>query len=245
MRTSETARIAPLVLSVGLLAGCIGGGGTGGAPAQAVVTSDAVVVTGPHGFCVDETATRTEGDTAFVLLGNCAAISNAPRADQPAVPVVLTAAISDASDAGSIRESIADLDSYFRSEAGRALLSRTQEASTVSVLDSRTEGETFLLHASDVSAGALEGVQTDYWRAYFDLGSRIATLSVYALQERGVTQDQTLAVLREFAATMRAANLGGGGGTADAQTAAAPGTTVAAAPQGPLFNVGFFRRIFD
>jgi hypothetical protein len=44
------------------------------------------------------------------------------------VPVVLTAAISEASDGGSISESLGDLDAYFRSEDGRALLSRTQDA---------------------------------------------------------------------------------------------------------------------
>jgi hypothetical protein len=42
-----------------------------------------LVITGPRGFCVDESATRAENDTAFVLLGNCAAISESRRAASP------------------------------------------------------------------------------------------------------------------------------------------------------------------
>jgi hypothetical protein len=234
-------RCAPL-LTVLFLSGCVGGlggGGTGGAPAEAVVTSDLVVITGPRGFCVDETATRAEGDTAFVLLGNCAAISGSRRADQPEVPVVLTAAISEASDAGSISESLGELDAYFRSEPGRALLSRTQDAGSVTVLETVTQGDMFLLHASDTSAGAMEGVSDDYWRAYLDIGSRIATLSVLALEDRGVTRDQSLSALMAFSGAVQAAN-------------AAPGTVAVAAtpeaaapPRGGLFNIGLFRRILD
>jgi hypothetical protein len=110
--------------------------------------------------------------------------------------VVLTAAVSDASDAGSIAESIGDLDGYFRSDEGRALLSRTQDAETVTVLETDAVGDMFLLHASDTSAGAVEGVVPDYWRAYFDLGPRIATLSVLAMEGEGVTREDSLGALR-------------------------------------------------
>ncbi|MCU4652370.1 hypothetical protein N8I71_05980 [Roseibacterium sp. SDUM158016] len=241
-RISDGLRIGAALALLSLLPGCIGGGGgTGGAPAEAVVTSDLVVIAGPPGFCVDESATRADGDTAFVLLGNCAAISNSRRAAQPAVPVVLTAAISDASDEGSISESLSDLDAYFRSEEGLALLSRTQDAGTVTVLETATEGDVFLLHASDTSGGAVEGVGDDYWRAYFDIDRRIATLSVLALEDRGVSREDSLSALRQFARTVMAANAATPEAVAGmpAQTAEAP------PPQGGLFNVGLFRRIFD
>lgn len=246
MQISRTAAAGVAFCAIGLLPGCVaglGGSDTGGAPAEAVVTSDAVVVRGPAGFCVDETATRAEGDTAFVLLGNCAAISASRRAAQPEVPVVLTAAISEASDAGSISESLADLDVYFRSEEGRQLLSRTQDAASVTVLETQVEGDMFLVHASDTSSGAMEGVDTDYWRAYFDLGPRIATLSVFDLQEAAVSREDSLRMLRAFSQTMRVTNAGGAPGTAVADTPAAAGET--AGPRGGLFNVGLFRRIFD
>ena len=236
------------ILALALLPGCVAGLGadpTGGAPAQAVVTSDMIVVTGPPGFCVDETATRAENDTAFVLLGNCAAISESRRAAQPDVPVILTAAISEASDGGSIAESLDDLDAYFRSEAGRALLSRTQDAGTVAVLDSFVEADRFMIHASDTSTGAMEGVAQDYWRAYFDLGSRIATLSVLALDGETVAREDSLNTLRAFSQSIRLANSGGAAAPGQAVAAAPPPSTDAGRPRGGLFNVGLFRRVFD
>lgn len=224
-----------------LLTGCVpslGGDGTGGAPAEAVVTSDLVVVTGPPGFCIDDGATRAEGDTAFVLLGNCAAISGSRRAAQPDVPVVLTAAISDASDEGSIAESVSDLDTYFRSEDGMRLLSRTQDPESVTILETAVRGDMFLLHATDTSAGAVEGVGDDYWRAYMDLGPRIATLSVLALEEAGVTREQSLATLMSFTGSVQAAN-----GAASASVAAA--APPPRARSGGLFNTGLFQGILN
>jgi hypothetical protein len=158
--------------------------------------------------------------------------------------VVLTAAISEASDAGSISESLADLDAYFRSDEGRTLLSRTQEPESVTILETTTETDLFLLHARDTSAGAMQGVKEDYWRAYLDLGSRIATLSVLALEDRGVTREQSLASLRSFARTVRQAN------AQDAsEEVAVADTPPSAVPEprqrGGLFNIGLFRRIFD
>ncbi|MFW5881925.1 MAG: hypothetical protein ACOCTP_05345 [Roseicyclus sp.] len=237
MRISDL-RALGLLSALPFLGACVpvvGGGGTGGAPAQAVVTADRVVIAGPPGFCVDEGATRAEADTAFVLLGNCAAISGSRRADQPETPVVLTAAVSDASDAGSIAESLGELDGYFRSDEGRALLSRTQEPGTVTVLETDALADMFILHASDTSAGAVEGVVPDYWRAYFDLGPRIATLSVLAMEGEGVTREDSLAALMDFVASVQAAN----GVPVGEEPAAAP------EPRGGLFNIGRFRQIMD
>jgi hypothetical protein len=200
-----------------------------------------VVMTGPRGVLRRRNATRAENDTAFVLLGNCAAISESRRADQPDVPVVLTAAISEASDGGSISESLGDLDTYFRSEGGRALLSRSQDAESVNVIETLVEADQFLIHASDTSTGAMEGVAQDYWRAYFDMGSRIATLSVFALQGETVSREDSLGALRGFVQSVRLANLADGTPVAGVS----PQTTEARPPRGGLFNVGLFRRVFD
>lgn len=251
MRISKPVRLSAFLTLLVLVPGCVTGlqgDDTGGAPRQAVVTSDAVVVTGPQGFCVDDSATRAENDTAFVLLGNCAAISNSRRAAQPEVPVVLTAAISEASDGGSISESLADLDTFFRSDEGRALLSRSQTPESVEVLETYVEADQFLIHASDSSTGAMEGVADDYWRAYFDLDARIATLSVFALEGETVTREDSLAALQTFAQTMRAANAARSP-VADSATnlddPVSADTQTTPNTGGGLFNVGLFRRVFE
>ena len=236
-----------------MLAACLGLSGCGGllpgggadAPTEVAVTSDAIVVAGPDGYCVDPTATRDTGTTGFVLLGNCAAIANSRRVVQPATPAVLTAAIAEPSTGGRLADSIADLDAFFRSDEGLTLLSRSGDPATVTILETATEGEVFLLHAADTSEGAIDGVQPDYWRAYLDVGPRIATLSVLALEDRALSREESLATLRGFVGAMLAAN-----GTGAPLPAGTPVAPVQAAPQNPpggggrLWNVGLCRRIF-
>jgi hypothetical protein len=212
------------------------------APAQAVVTSDMIVITGPPGFCVDESATRAENDTAFVLLGNCAAISESRRADQPDVPVVLTAAISEASDGGSISESLGDLDSYFRSEGGRALLSRTQDAGAVNVIETLVEADQFLIHASDTSTGAMEGVATT-------TGAPISTSDRASPRFRSSRCRAKPSPARTASARCGASSSPCGWPmrlrTAAPVAGVPPPTNEARPPRGGLFNVGLFRRVFD
>jgi hypothetical protein len=254
--TSKRAMQAILVVACFTLAACGGRlgsfGGSEPAPQQVSVTSDRVVVTGPEGFCVDPTATRDQGDTGFVLLGNCAAISNSRQAGQPAVPAILTAAISAPSEGGSLTDNLSQLDDFFRSPDGLRLLSRSGEAETVTVLDSAVEGDVFFLQARDTSESPIEGVQQSYWRAYMDLGARIATLSMLGLSDREISDADSRETLRSFANAVRAAN---DGSPALATGAPAPGFEAPPTPDpapapatqprtGPGFwNVGLLRRI--
>jgi hypothetical protein len=240
--TSRLVGIAVLLT----LAACGGGGGGIGmsgptAVREATVTSDRVVIAGPEGFCVDPTSTRDRGDTGFVLLGNCAAISNSRRAGQPAVPAVLTAAISAAGNTGQIADNLFELDTFFRSDEGRRLLSRSQDAATVTVLDGAIEGDAFFLHASDSSAGPIDGLQDSYWRAYLDLGDRIATLSVLGMEDRALSEAQSIATLRDFIRIVRQANSGPPTAGAVAPLPVQPAQPPANV--GPLWDVGLFRRI--
>lgn len=204
--------LSPAALVV--LAGCVGGFGGGGsiadAPREVQVTSDLITITGPSGFCVDPTATQNNGDTGFVLMGNCAAISGSSRAAQPDVAAVLTATVSAPSSGGSLTENLAALETFFRSNDGRALLSRSGDADSVQILATRTSNGIFWLHARDTSGGDMAGAATDYWRAYMDIGPRLATLSVLALADADVSDDVAFATLTRFAAAVQEANIGGG-----------------------------------
>ena len=245
-RPRRVARAAACLVAVALLAGCGGGflfGGGDEAPTEVAVTRDLVVITGPEGYCVDPTATRNTEDTGFVLMGNCAAIANSRRVVQPATPAVLTAAVSGPSDGGRLADSMAELDAFFRSEDGLRLISRAGDAASVTVLDTLVEGDVFLLHASDTSESTIDGVQEDYWRAYLDIGNRLATLSVIALEDRALSRDESLETLRGFVLAVQAAN-------ADPEeTGVVPISPEAAPEPAPqqnrrLFNFGLFRRIF-
>ena len=124
----------------------------------------------------------------------------------------------------------------------------------------------FLLHANDTSEDAIGGVQSEYWRAYLDVGPRIATLSVLSLEERNLTREESLSLLLSFVRLVQGANLDVPLAPMTPIDPIAPMTTppqpavqptprpqsVAPAPASPriiqlerpnLWNVGFFRRI--
>jgi hypothetical protein len=247
---SDRWRQAALVAACLVLSGCGSswfeglGGHTARAPTEVVVTTDRIVVSGPEGFCVDPTATQDTADTGFVLLGNCAAIANSRRAAQPAIPAVLTATVSEPSDSGRLADSLSMLDDFFRSDTGLALLSRSGDPASVTILDTAVEGEVFLLHATDRSAGTIDGVQQDYWRAYLDVGPRIATLSVLALADRGLSREESLSTLQSFVQAVQAAN------PIPEATEPAEGVAPVQAEEGnrwpnipALWNIGIFRQI--
>lgn len=242
----QALRFAACFLMLAVLAGCGSGLGGGVAPAEVAVTADRIVVTGPAGYCVDPSSTRDQDDTGFVLLGNCAAIANSRRADEPATPAVLTAAVSEPSDGGQLVDSLGTLDGFFRSDEGLRLISRTGDAATVTVLDTAIEDNVFFLHVTDTSAESIDGAHSDYWRAYLDVGRRIATLSVIGLEEHALSRDESLSTLRDFVGAVLSAN----SGAPDSPiTQTLPVTPEQAAPENvpqrgrPLFNVGLFRRI--
>jgi hypothetical protein len=207
----------------------------GGAEREISVTSDAVRIVGPRGFCVDPTATRNSGDSAFVLMGNCAAIAGTRRAGQPEIRAVLTAAVSAPGDGGEISENLEELEGFFRSAEGRRLLSRSQQPSSVTILDTAVAGDVFYLHARDTSDGPLDGVEDSYWRAYLDIGRRIATLTVLGRSDAGPTDAEALSALQRFAGAVQAANPTPG--------AVVPDAAVEATDAGPGWNFGVFRRI--
>ncbi|MEM9317653.1 MAG: hypothetical protein AAGA70_01445 [Pseudomonadota bacterium] len=196
------------LLPIALLSGCIGLG-LGGERNAVTVTQDAISVTGPRGFCIDNEALRDDGQSAFVLMGNCASIAGSRFVGQPRDPAVLTAAISAPGEAGGVTASLSELPEYFASPDGRTVLSRTGNPETVEVLQNFIAGEVLYLRARDTSPGVVPGVEDTYWRAYFDIGPRIATLSVLALQTGGTDEAAQLATLEAFVSATRAANPGG------------------------------------
>lgn len=210
------------------------------------VTSDNIVVTGPDGFCVDPTSTSDRGSTAFVLLGNCAVISNQRSAGQPDVQAVLTASVSDADPDQSLRESIPELDRFFQSADGRQLLSRDGDADSVEILDSFHQGDVYFIHARDSSAGDIQDVSDEYWRSYLDVGPRIATLTVLGTDGGALSSETGLSTLRSFTNAVLGANENAGNAalpTAPVAVPTVPTTTPAPASNGTLWNIGLFRRI--
>jgi hypothetical protein len=200
------SKSAFLIVSFCLMAACDGPGAGNSAPRNVTVTTDQVVITGPRGFCVDPSSSQqNNSDGAFVALGSCAALNQGPSAE-PAFPAILTATISRPMGSGQVASNIGQFDSFFRSEDGRRLLSRTQDPESVTIIETISSPGIFYLHASDRSQTVIGGVQSEYWRAYLDLGSRIITLSVLEADGQSLGPNQSFELLTRFVQSILRAN---------------------------------------
>ncbi|MCC6008768.1 MAG: hypothetical protein JJU40_13975, partial [Rhodobacteraceae bacterium] len=162
------------------------------------------------GFCVDPGATRAGPETGFALLGNCAAVTADPRAPQPAIPAILTLTASVPAPAmPPVAEAVEEYDSYFRSEAGRAMLSRSGRAADVEVLDSFFRHEVLYLRLRDSGPPDPPGLASETWRGYLDLGGYLVAVSATALAEGGRGPDDpraAMTLVRGFAQRLRQVN---------------------------------------
>ncbi len=178
------------------------------APEAVSVAGNSVVVAGPPGYCVDRSVSGDRAGGAFVLLGSCASIARDATKPHPAQPGVLTVtvaevAIGDPAD----RPLLEALAAYFRTETGRAALSRDGRAQSVEVLETRIEDGALYLHARDAS-GRERGMADEYWRALLSVNGRLVTLSVNAFSKSPLSARAGRRTLSSFAARIRAANAG-------------------------------------
>lgn len=195
------------------LAGCLQGGPvpTAGridrsAPREVAVSGREIVITGPEGFCVDPRSVEDRKDgVSFVLMGNCASISNSAEADQPPFHALLSASVR--LNPGAPMAGQMDLaQDFLRSEDGRALLSRTGDPDSVTVIDSFAEAETLYLRARDSSEGYAPNMSAEHWRAIFDVRDRVIAVAVYGFDDAPLPSSTGLSTVRRFADAIRAAN---------------------------------------
>lgn len=213
---TSSARISALIVAGLTLSACGGGfrvpdvmraSPASPPPMQTVTVSKRqLIVAAPPGFCVDREASQLETDPAFVLFGNCAAISDRSASFQPEVRALLTASVSQNGSGTPIRDTLPALDGFFRSEDGRAALSRDGDPATVEVLDTFQQEDTYFLHATDTSEPVAPGAANEFWRAYFDVEDQIVSVSVIGFVEKPLSPEQSLLTLRKFANRIRENN---------------------------------------
>lgn len=195
------------------LSGC--GGGfrvsdlvTRTAPPQEIqsvtVSKRQIVITAPPGWCVDPRSSQTVTDPAFVLFGNCAALGRS--AIQPPEHALLTASVAQNDTGTPVALTLPELDTFFRSEAGRAALARDGDPGKVRILESFLHEDTYFIRAEDMSTPVAPGAAAEYWRAYFDIGDQIVSLSVIGFTEDPLRPEKALYLLRRFANQIRVSN---------------------------------------
>lgn len=197
--------ISKIALAAGALAlaGCDAGFNVTRSAPQQVRLADGLVVAGARGWCVDQKTTQTTSDAAVVVLGSCAAIAGNALAPRPAVPGVVTVSVDGVAAGVPPAEA---LEQFFASDIGRAALARDGRAASVTILESKRQGDLLLLHTEDRSAASSQA--EDYWRALFGVNGRFVTVSLVGLSDDPIPRDQGLATLTEQVRRLKSANDG-------------------------------------
>lgn len=167
-----------------------------------VQLADGLVVAGAKGWCVDESTSQTAGETAVVVLGNCAALSGNPDEPQPDVAGIVTVSVEAT---GTQIPSADDLVGFLLTESGRAALARNGDPNSVEILETETDGGTVFLHAQDIS-GVPSGAAKDYWRALFGMEGRFVSVSLVAPNKSPIGRNDGLATLDAHIARLISAN---------------------------------------
>ena len=176
----------------------------GGTPVQAMLVSgNGVTVVGPDGYCVDPGSSRERATGSFVVLGSCATLSGAVNG--PGKPAVLTALVSPPSDPALV-PSVAELERFFRSDAGQAALAHDGRAPSVTLLQIDARDPVLFLKLRDTSADRPVDLSDRSWRAILPLRGRLVALSVAGHDDLPLSDADMRRTLDRFVAAMRGAN---------------------------------------
>ena len=168
-------------------------------PEAVSVLDGAVTVAGPDAYCIDDEATREGQAQAFVLLARC-------RTSRRPSPVLSATVSGHAAPGGGSREALQQLADFLATPTGRAQLSRSGEATDVRIDEVLLQDGALWLRIHD--EGNPDTLQPGYWRAIMPLSERVVTLSVMSARAHPVGSQAELQALRDFVASMRAANAG-------------------------------------
>lgn len=200
------SRLTLLAASL-LLAGCLEGFGSGTpAPETTRVADRAVTIGGPDGYCVDPLGSNELEESSFVILGSCAALREDPDSPHPVRLAVLTATVSKSTGGPRVADTLDELAEVFASPAGRAMMSRSGDAESVSLLETQASDGVLLLRLQDNSPFDGPEVSGEYWRALLDAGGRLVMLSVIPLRSAPLSAEASRALLDAFLARVQREN---------------------------------------
>ena len=154
-------------------------------PVRSVPLVDgAVIATAPSGYCVDPSTSRPA--VGFAVIAPCATLGG-----DAAAPGVLGVATVQVGAAGSATVAGAedDLRDLLQTEAGAQLLSPTGQSAQINVKEAEILDNTVRVYFSDAGAPPIDGMQSEEWRAFTDIGGRLVTVGVRGLAAAPVDRD--------------------------------------------------------
>ncbi len=176
------------------------------APLRVKTSDNGVIITGPPGYCIDRGRSAETKDSAFILLGSCAALGGG-RAKPSGTPAVLTASVGIGPQ-GTLPGPIdpAELARWFSTAEGLASLSRAGDAHSVRLLHASALEGALLLRIEDRAASADSPLSNEYSRLVTEINARTVTLSVLPFREQPLDADTSRDILADFLKRVRRAN---------------------------------------
>ena len=172
---------------------------------RAIISSKNIVIQAPAGFCIDETVSNISAKPTFILFGNCAAISQSNSITQSKVYAVLTATVSKMKSDEIPLES-KDLDSYFRSDNGRAILSTNGNPDDIVVLDSFKMDNSYFVLVKNTGQKKSNAISDFSWRAYLKISGHIIAVAIIGFHKKPMKHDESLKIIRHFVNEIRTNN---------------------------------------
>ena len=169
-----------------------------------------IIVAAPHGFCIDERTTEESRVGAFVFITDCAhSVDTSPTIARVPISAVLTASISNSGlpgrDAGQ-SIALSNLKEFLETPIGQLSLGKSGNGSTIQVLSlTQTENAVFAF-VEDSSVTSTTGESPRFWRAFTEVGGRLAALSATGYNPADPDQKRTEQILIAFVAALHAAN---------------------------------------
>lgn len=164
-----------------------------------------VVIAPASGFCVTEESLNVSGTAAFALVSDCAAREIHARA----FPGILTVSVSGDPmiPPGSTADTaINGLIGFLAGDAGEALLGRGGDAGQVSLEEMRRVGDGLYVLVRDGDTTPLPVLHPRFWRAFVELGGRMAMITVSGFRAAPVEPEQMLAFLVAQVVALKQAN---------------------------------------
>jgi hypothetical protein len=184
-----------------LMAGCAAQAPAGPAIRALSLLDGAAVAQGPAGYCVDPRTSRP--GAGFAVMGGCAILSDDPEMPETlGILTVQVGAAGSAAVAGS-EEALAGL---MNSARGLALLASSGRPEAIRVEAIERAPGLVAVRFSDSAPPAVPGAEAVEWRAFLDLGDRLATVTVRGLARAPLTPGEGRRLLSEAVAVLRAVN---------------------------------------
>lgn len=145
-----------------------------------------VLVRGPEGYCVDQSASNSRN--GFAILAGCALLSE-NAAVMSNLDGLIIIQIGDENTA-SVTGGEDAFATFLKSETGRGVLAGDGDLASVATVSTITTETAVLARFEDTSGPTVIGTSGPQWRGFLDVKGRLATVSVLSFDRDALSRSE-------------------------------------------------------